>query len=86
MVYCCTLIASSVNVVACKWESCVCVPVMIGSSLGIWGFMDLIITGSAFSFITALAQLNCGSKVASQGYPRTRSSFPMFVTRNHMVL
>ena len=35
--------------------------------------------------MTPLVQLNWGSKVVNQGYPRIRSSFPKLVTRNHIV-
>src|SRR6201996_7162179 len=35
--------------------------------------------------MTPLVQLNWGSKVVSQGYPRIKSSFPKLVTRNLIV-
>ena len=35
--------------------------------------------------MTPFVQLNWGSKVVSQGYPRMRSSFPRPVTRNRIV-
>jgi hypothetical protein len=34
--------------------------------------------------MTASFQLNFGSKLASQGYPRIRSSSPRLVIRNHI--
>ncbi len=67
-VYCCAAIASSVDMVALLWHgvsapSCALSCTITGSFPGIWGFTDLMATSNAFSFITVLVQLNCGSKV-----------------------
>jgi hypothetical protein len=42
--------------------------------------------GSTHSSITVLLQLNFGSNVASQGYPRSISLCPISVTRNRISL
>jgi hypothetical protein len=62
-------------------------PVAMTGCRLIWrGLIDDIMIGSVCSFMTALLQLNFGSKVASHGYPRSTSSCPMSVTRNHISL
>jgi hypothetical protein len=45
-----------------------------------------MVIGRIHSSTTVLLQLNFGSKVASHGYPRSSSSCPMSVTRNHVSL
>jgi hypothetical protein len=59
---------------------------MTGCCLVMWGLMDDMMIGRSRSSIIALLQLNLGSKVASHGYPRSISSCPMSVTRNHISL
>jgi hypothetical protein len=59
---------------------------MIGCCLMMQGLTDEMIIGRVRSSITTLFQLNQGSKVASHGYPRSTSSCPMSVTRNHISL
>ncbi len=94
LVYCWAAMARSVAVVArmlqcdVHWVVTLLVVALsiIGSCPGIWGFTDRMTTGSACSFMTALVQSNRGSNVESHGYPRTMSSFPMLVMRNHMSL
>src|SRR6266702_3404572 len=78
-VYCCTCMARPVDVVAWMCATTELFP-------GIWGFIDWMTIGNAFSFMTVYVQLNCGLKVASQGYPSMRSSFLILVMRNHSVL
>src|SRR6266702_691219 len=78
--------AISVVVVAFRATSWLIVQAIIGFLLGIQGLTDLMMIGSAFSSITALAQLNCGSKVDNHGYPKSTPSFPMLVIRNRRVL
>src|SRR6266702_2875031 len=94
LVYCWAMIARSVAVVACMSECDMCwictSPVIIlptiGSFPGIWGFTDQMTIGKACSFITVWVQLNWGLNVESHGYPRTMSSFPTLVMRNHISL
>ncbi len=64
-VYCCAWMASSVDVVVHRWD--VCVFAMMGLVPSIWGLVDRITMGSAFSLITTFVQLNCGSNVVSHG-------------------
>src|ERR1700744_213125 len=45
-------------------------------------FKDFTITGRCSVSIVPSAQLNFGSNVANQGYPKIRSSCPRSVTRN----
>src|ERR1700744_5176087 len=45
-------------------------------------FKDFTITGRCPVSIVPSAQLNLGSNVASQGYPKIKSSCPRLVTRN----
>jgi hypothetical protein len=59
---------------------------MIGCCLRMRGLIDEIMMGRVRSSMTALFQLNLGSKVASHGYPRSISSCPMSVTRNRISL
>ena len=46
------------------------------------GCVDDIMMGRALVLMIASFHPNFGSKVASHGYPRRMSSFPMSVTRN----
>ena len=50
------------------------------------GCVDDMMMGRALVSMMASFHPNFGSKVASHGYPRRMSSFPMSVTRNHMIL
>jgi hypothetical protein len=59
---------------------------MIGCCLRMRGLIEDIVIGRIRSSTMALLQLNFGSKVASHGYPRSSSSCPMSVTRNHISL
>jgi hypothetical protein len=45
---------------------------------------DCMMIGKLEVSMTVSFQLNFGSKLASQGYPRIRSSSPRSVTRNHI--
>ncbi len=64
----------------------VVVVAMRGSFPGIQGLVNHIMTGRALLWITVEVQLNCGSKVESQGYPSTMSSCPILVTRKRISL
>ena len=48
-------------------------------------FSDLTITGRCSMSMVLSAQLKLGSNVASQGYPKIRSSCPKSVMKNHIL-
>jgi hypothetical protein len=68
-------LVSSVNAVA-----------MTGRFQVMCGLIDEMTIGRMRSSTTALLQLNFGSYVASQGYPRSTSSCPISITRKHISL
>ncbi len=78
--------ASSVEVVARRWESSPFTRAIIGSFPGIEGFTDRRMIGNALSLMAPFFHENRGSKAAIHGYPSIMSSFPMFVTRNCICL
>ncbi len=85
--YCCALIASSVEVVAASRlsSSIPLIHAIIRFFPGTKGFTDRRIMGSSFSLITPFFHVNWGLKAAIHGYPSMMSSFPIFVTRNCIV-
>src|SRR6266702_3890154 len=63
-VHCCALMASSVEVVACPWQSpsVLRICAIIGPFPGIEGFTDQRIIGSSFSLMVPCFHVNLGSK------------------------
>src|ERR1700761_7824533 len=61
------------------------VAAMVGRIFKVFQSSDRITIGRWDVSMTPFAQLNWGSKVVSQGYPKMRSSFPRLVTRNRII-
>src|ERR1700761_3832423 len=61
------------------------VAAMVGRIFRVFQSKERITIGRWEVSMTPFAQLNWGSKVVSQGYPKIRSSFPRLVTRNLIV-
>jgi hypothetical protein len=75
-------VSNSSTITSFSWS--VMIPAMVGRMRACFQSRDLMTIGRVVVSITASLQLNFGSKVASQGYPRTRSSLPKSVMRNRI--
>ena len=76
------VVASSSSWRISSFSSCVCRPAI--TVLPSTGCVDERIMGRARVSMMASFHPNFGSNVASQGYPRSTSSFPILVMKNHM--